>query len=634
MNARLVSSRASLCGAVVSLLGCGGAPTPAASEVPSLLSVARPESCAGATLSSTTLDVDLSLVHLRGAITLNGQPLPQSALERGQLVLVDSRSATVQQIALGSNGTGAMDVLVPKGTYEVRYVPPRCDLVRDAAMPCTPMVLERALSVQGDTNRDFALKSVMATFAVTLDGAASPSPEGSLVLENDAGVSSQLQIASLAPVPVWPGAYRVRYASASNCSAAEQRWPCNDGVVARDVSIEAARAVAVGVRTTLVTATVRANGAPATFGTPTSRVSLRDSSGSSTATLVTTRTGSLGPMRLLQDRYELFWAPISDGSSSASSMPSNRGRLAELALSGPTHNATIDVQTVLAQGPLTLDGAPAVNPANPARGVVFFVDEEKNRFSELLTADSRFEIRLFRGSRGTLGYDTNHLVCGGAEVGGTTIAPCGEALFTESTVFDADRTAAAAMTTVTAPLSLTVDGQSLTSSGTGALSTLFIASKIPGARPAALSLTNSARLRVVKGTYSITSVEGVGAGGGCTAAMALPCGMHLLDGDRSITANEPIALSVLTRRITGAVRINGVQPTFVGEQAPYVGLFSRGAEALSTRVLNGAPATYRAHVIDGPVVGYINGVTGCSLDEPSDTRPLCGVSFFAGCAAR
>jgi hypothetical protein len=453
MNARLVSSRASLCGAVVSLLGCGGAPTPAASEVPSLLSVARPESCAGATLSSTTLDVDLSLVHLRGAITLNGQPLPQSALERGQLVLVDSRSATVQQIALGSNGTGAMDVLVPKGTYEVRYVPPRCDLVRDAAMPCTPMVLERALSVQGDTNRDFALKSVMATFAVTLDGAASPSPEGSLVLENDAGVSSQLQIASLAPVPVWPGAYRVRYASASNCSAAEQRWPCNDGVVARDVSIEAARAVAVGVRTTLVTATVRANGAPATFGTPTSRVSLRDSSGSSTATLVTTRTGSLGPMRLLQGSIRAVLG-ADQRRKQLRVVDAEQPRKARRARAQRPHAQRDDRRADCPRAGAAHAGRRSGGePGEPGarRGVLRRRREEpifRAAHGGLALRDSALS-RIARDAR--LRHDTTWCAAG-AEVGGTAIAPCGEALFTESAVFDADRTAAAAMTTVTAPV--------------------------------------------------------------------------------------------------------------------------------------------------------------------------------------
>jgi hypothetical protein len=634
MNARLISLSSFLSCAALSLLGCAPTNTPAASEPPSLLTVPRPESCAGATLTGNTLDVDLSLVHLRGSITLNGQPLPPASLERGAILLVDARSASVQRISLGTNSTGAMDVMIPKGTYEVRYLPPRCDLARDDAMPCTPMVIERALEVQSDTRRDFALKSVTATFVVTLDGAPSAAPEGALVIEGDAGASSQLQLASLRPVPVWPGAYRVRYASASNCSAMEQRWPCNNGVVARDVRIDEPRAVSVDVRTTLVTTPVTVNGAPAAFSTQLSSIQLRDSSGRLFTTQVATRLGSLGPMRLLRDRYELFWAPqafitcLREGT-----MPCNRGRLAELSLEGATHTSAIAVQTVLAQGTVTVDGAPAVTMGSIASGEVFFVDDEKNRASTDVSMDSRFALRLFRGARGALGYNTRSSACGGTNISGTTLQPCGEGTFAEASTFDADRTVTAAVATHNAPLSLTVDGQVITSNGVGELSTVSFASTIPGAQPTSLSLSNSARLRLVKGSYSITSVNGFG-GAGCSASMALPCGTHVLASGRAVTESGPIALSVTTRRIAGAVRINGTPAMFAPSQSATVGLFSIGATALTTGVTTESPATFRAHVIDAPIVGYITHVDGCSIDEPAGTTTLCGVSFFAGCAAR
>ncbi|MFO0563488.1 MAG: hypothetical protein U0269_36025 [Polyangiales bacterium] len=619
---------------LAAIAGCGGGeplpPTPRAQ-----IEVERPTGCRGTSLSSEQLDLNVRTAHLRGNLLLNGQPLAPSNLPRGSIVLFDTRSGSVQFVAVGSNNTGAFDVQIPLGTYEVRFAPAECSATN--LLPCTPVVLERSLALQSDTTRNFNVTTATVTLSVTLDGQAPSSLDGMVVFENAAGGSSFIRLSETRSFAVAPDTYRVRYLSASgSCAGPIGPWPCGHGVITRDLRIERSQAVALDVRTTLLNTSITANGAAGDVRDSRFNIELQDSSGELHSIGYTElANGALPPMRVVRDRYRLYWAPAADTSCSLSSnMPCNRGFLAEFDADAPTRAVTAAVQSVTVRGSVQFDGAPAHTQLPSAgHGVVFMLGDDKSRGSVAVGVDSSYVLRMFKGSRAALGFSTQSNGCAAIGLGGTS-RPCGEAIFAPSAAWDADRTLDAALRTHAVRFAVRIDDNLVSAGGVGALAGLWLRANLPGAGQNRTTALDSEQYRVIEGTYQIGTRNGELALG-CDVMSSVPCGEHVIARERAITSDGVVTIEARTRRLSGAVRIGGAQPTFAAQPPPgHVGLFSTNSQAIMMQLTTGGPAMYSARVIDAPVVAFVNSSVGCSMDEPSASTgapALCGLSFVTGC---
>jgi hypothetical protein len=158
-------------------------------------------------LSSGVFDIDIPVVQVTGAVTLNGAPLPDRAGDRGQ-ILWDGTGA-----ALGSSGAGQYRLRLLPGTYDVSYAPSNagCD---GSAFPCVGGSLKPGVALDHDGALDLDVKSIALTGALTLNGGALPAAAGELSFNST-------PIAMLAPTyraTLIPGSYIIQYVSASGCA--------------------------------------------------------------------------------------------------------------------------------------------------------------------------------------------------------------------------------------------------------------------------------------------------------------------------------------------------------------------------------------------------------------------------------
>lgn len=200
--------------------------------------------CAGGTLetlelaASGTLDLDIPVVEVAGAVTLKGAALPDQAIDRGSVVFAGADGATLS-VALG---TGAFDgyaaTLMP-GTYDVQYVSaPGCVGAPDDAMPCGGGRLAAGVSLTSDGVLDVDIPAIAISGLVTYAGASLPdlaASRGALrwTRADGAGEGPTIDLGSAGSVQyavvVVPGPWIVDLAAnLALCDDGVPAFPCTD----------------------------------------------------------------------------------------------------------------------------------------------------------------------------------------------------------------------------------------------------------------------------------------------------------------------------------------------------------------------------------------------------------------------
>src|SRR5258706_14689921 len=113
---------------------------------------AAPMPCNGGLLKSKqsfaasgVFDVDIPAIEVTGAVTLNGAPMPDRAVDRGQIAF----SYTGAARTLGNLGPGQYRVTLLPGSYDVGYSPGGvgCD---GSAFPCVGGFLKQGVTLDHD----------------------------------------------------------------------------------------------------------------------------------------------------------------------------------------------------------------------------------------------------------------------------------------------------------------------------------------------------------------------------------------------------------------------------------------------------------------------------------------------------
>jgi hypothetical protein len=132
-----------------------------------------------ALMSSGALDLDIQAVSVTGAITLNGQPLPEG-VPRGQILFVAGAGQPARG-AINASGAGKYGTSLAPGTYDVVYVPMQSCASGSSMLPCNGGILMSGVSLQSSGALDLDIKSVAVMGRVTLDGQAMPAgPRGAI----------------------------------------------------------------------------------------------------------------------------------------------------------------------------------------------------------------------------------------------------------------------------------------------------------------------------------------------------------------------------------------------------------------------------------------------------------------------
>lgn len=195
--------------------------------------------------SSGTLDVDIPLIEIGGAITLAGGALPDESGDRGAVVF-GRDVADAATVALGAAGPKDYVLGLLPGQYAISYTanPGLCDGVTAPAMPCGGGPLQ-TLELKTSGVLDVDIPVVEISGQVTLAGGALPEQSvdrGSVVFAGAGGAALSVALGTGAfegyAVTLMPGTYDVQYASAPECvGLPDDAMPCGGGRLAAGVSL-------------------------------------------------------------------------------------------------------------------------------------------------------------------------------------------------------------------------------------------------------------------------------------------------------------------------------------------------------------------------------------------------------------
>ncbi|MFU8805312.1 MAG: hypothetical protein ACNA8W_15985, partial [Bradymonadaceae bacterium] len=196
--------------------------------------------------SSGTRDLPVSMVSVTGTLSLDGRPLPETAIDPGRLSLVrvdDGGRRYSFHLDAGGQGAYTITALLP-GVYDVHWHPASalCDSTKFSALPCNSGPIARGLEVQGsgDLVMDRDMSRIVISGDVKFGGESMPTTtedRGDLVFELADGESTTIvalgQDNSTAfEVSLLPGDYRIIHrANAAMCNVASPTIPCVSSVL-------------------------------------------------------------------------------------------------------------------------------------------------------------------------------------------------------------------------------------------------------------------------------------------------------------------------------------------------------------------------------------------------------------------
>jgi len=440
--------------------------------------------------SVTTLDVDVPMTTVAGAITVNG-----AALAAGDAVSLSLRNGAGDVVPIASGSTGAYRAHVIPGTFDLYFssgaaaeggVTPRNQRARLA----TGVVISGAGSVT--TRLDVDVPSAPVSGAITFNGVpASAATGGNLLLRNATGDAFALTAADSVAYAarVVPGTYDLYFAGTDGVFAiANQNARLASGIV---VTAAGTTALDIDVPWATIEGTVHFNGSVA-GESDAAHLTLRNSAGDFAAVLWD--ADGTYSVRLLPGRYDLFY---SQGLTPGGAGPANhlaRLRSDVLVGAGGVTRLDIDIASTTVSGALNINGEPA-GAGNS--GIVSLRDAAGDHVDIANTARPTFSARVVPGT-----YDVYYTRTA-TPTNTMTLAPANHAARLHSdvvvapgspTVFDIDIPS----TMVTGRI--TVNGMP---AGPGDTGTLMLRSEAGDYAPFASTNADTYSARLIPGTYDL-----------------------------------------------------------------------------------------------------------------------------------
>ena len=328
-----------------------GGPSATSSLLPLTPSVRLASGITVSSAGTTTVDVDVPMVKVRGAITING--VAGSVSGSGEVRLRSALGGP--DVLLDSTTAGTFNKPVAPGTYDVVYG----QVSKGTAVPInrSGIVMKGVVIPAGTTaTLNVDVPAVTVSGALTMNGAsvAGTSGMGSVQLstpEGDLVTLGSLSSGTYSALVV-PGTYDLYYAGAGASAAAAPR---NTKVLLKSaVVVPAAGAtLSIDVPSAMVTGALTINSAVVSSPDDEGQVLLRGPSGD--ATLGLTSAGAYA-IPVVPGTYDVFYK----ATTASALAPRNTSALLKtgvvVAATGET-TLNIDVPSVAAAGTIKIDGA-------------------------------------------------------------------------------------------------------------------------------------------------------------------------------------------------------------------------------------------------------------------------------------
>jgi len=329
----------------------GGGISSTSSSVPLTPSVRLASAITVTSGGTTTVDADVPMVKVRGAITINGVAGPVSG--SGEVRLRSALGGP--DFLLASNTVGTFIQPVVPGTYDVVYG----QVSKGTAVPInrSGIVMKGVVIPAGTTaTLNVDVPAVTVSGALTMNGASVAGTSGMGLVQLSTPEGDLVTLGSLSSgtysALVVPGTYDIYYSGAGASAAAAPR---NTKVLLKSaVVVPAAGAtLSIDVPSAMVTGALTINGAVVSNPGDEGQVFLRGPSGDATLGLTSAGTYAIP---VVPGTYDVFYK-----ATTASAMaPSNTSALLKtgvvVAATGKT-TLNIDVPSVAAAGTIKIDGA-------------------------------------------------------------------------------------------------------------------------------------------------------------------------------------------------------------------------------------------------------------------------------------
>lgn len=356
-----------------------------------------------------TLDLDLEVIEVTGAVTVNGGVMDDSATGgvRGRILFSDDEGEVAA--GLGHTGQAAYRAALFSGVYDVK-VENQTDCP-EGAIPCQERVLRSALSLLGPGTLDLDLSVVTVSGQVTVNSAVmgasvTGGERGYLVFADDSG-SVSVGLGHSGPatytLSLYSGTYAVNFENTGDCPADRPGVvPCQRRLCNAALQLLSGGSADFDLPVIQITGVVTVNGA----GMPNSSNSQnrgtlifeeQDEAGDLEVPM-----GSSGPatyqLVMFPGSYQIVFDNL--GCRDDQAAPCQRRVLKALDLTG---NGVLDLDLLV----ITLSGVVSVNglemgpsPDGRSRGLVLMTDREGTTLTDDVgpSGPAMYSVRLFAGT--------------------------------------------------------------------------------------------------------------------------------------------------------------------------------------------------------------------------------------------
>jgi len=329
----------------------GGSPSGTSPSAPLGPSVRLASGVSVTSAATTTLEVDVPVVSVRGAMTINGV----SGAASGEAEVRLRSALGGRDLLFASNTTAAFNLPVVPGTYDLVYA----QVSKGTALPAnrSAIVMKGVVIPAGPTvTLNVDVPAVTISGALTLNGASVAGASGMGLVQLSSPDGDLVALGSLSSgtysALVVPGTYDIYY-SGQGASAAVA--PRNTKVLLKSGVVVPAEGATlnIDVPTAMVTGALTINGAVVSSPGDEGQVFLRGASGDAPLGLTSAGTYDIP---VVPGTYDVFYKATT---ASALAPRNTSARLKTGVVVAATGKTTlnIDVASVAAAGTIKLDGA-------------------------------------------------------------------------------------------------------------------------------------------------------------------------------------------------------------------------------------------------------------------------------------
>jgi hypothetical protein len=345
--------------------------------------------------NSGTLDVDLSVIEVRGSVTVNGEQMGSANGDRGTISFVGANGAAASSEGFGASGSADYSLSLMPGSYEVMWEGSQalCQTPPAPPVPCNSGKI-RQIDLGTSGTLDIDVPRVAVNGAVTVNGESVPAADptsgtvtfrdgesGGLTAPIDWGSGGTYTVSLLA------GTYDIVWAgSPQACQSGDLPMaPCNSGPVKNGIALNNNGSLNVDIPAVTVRGGITAKGGPIpnVSGSPGTLAFVGESAG--TATYSDIDEGGTGSyeLRLLADTYDVRWlanSSICDSNGDLPSLPCIGGILQSGVGLSNSGTLDVDVPSIQVRGSVTQNGE-SMPEASADRGSLQFKGIDGGKWS-------------------------------------------------------------------------------------------------------------------------------------------------------------------------------------------------------------------------------------------------------------